>query len=81
MLASVSPRARARPRAMRHADASLLGPVDFMRLPIAAGLGWLVFGEYSDIETWIGAGVIFIAVLVITRREAVMAGRKAGEGT
>ena len=67
-------------RAMRHADASLLGPVDFMRLPIAAGLGWIVFGEFSDIETWIGAGVIFIAVLVITRREAVMAGRRAGEG-
>jgi drug/metabolite transporter (DMT)-like permease len=61
--------------AMRHADASLLGPVDFMRLPIAAGLGWLIFGEYSDLETWVGAGVIFIAVLVITRREAMIAGR------
>ena len=62
-------------RAMRHADASLLGPVDFLRLPIAAAFGWVLFGEYSDLETWLGAGVIFIAVLVITRREAQRADR------
>jgi drug/metabolite transporter (DMT)-like permease len=57
-------------RGMKLADASLLGPVDFMRLPIAAAMGWILFGEYSDMETWIGAAIIFIAVLVITRREA-----------
>ena len=63
-------------RAMRHADASLLGPVDFLRLPIAAVFGWVLFGEYSDLETWLGAGVIFIAVRVITRREAQRADGK-----
>jgi drug/metabolite transporter (DMT)-like permease len=57
-------------RGMKLADASLLGPVDFMRLPIAAAMGWILFGEYSDMETWIGAAIIFVAVLVITRREA-----------
>jgi len=41
-----------------------------MRLPIAAAMGWILFGEYSDMETWIGAAIIFVAVLVITRREA-----------
>ena len=56
---------------MKLADASLLGPVDFMRLPIASAFGWILFGEYSDMETWIGAAIIFAAVLVITRREAM----------
>lgn len=58
-------------RGMKLADASLLGPVDFMRLPIASAFGWILFGEYSDMETWIGAAIIFAAVLVITRREAM----------
>ena len=58
-------------RGMKVADASLLGPVDFMRLPIASAFGWLLFNEYSDAETWIGAGIIFFAVLVITRRDAL----------
>ena len=56
-------------RGMKVADASLLAPVDFMRLPIAAAFGWVLFGEISDIETWVGAGFIFFAVLIITRRE------------
>ncbi len=57
-------------RGMKVADASMLGPVDFLRLPIASVFGWFLFREYSDIWTWIGAGIIFIAVLIITRREA-----------
>jgi len=56
-------------RGMKVADASLLAPVDFMRLPIAAAFGWMLFGEMSDIETWVGAGFIFFAVLIITQRE------------
>ena len=58
-------------RGMKVADASLLGPVDFMRLPIASAFGWFLFNEYSDAETWIGAGIIFFAVLLITRRDAL----------
>jgi drug/metabolite transporter (DMT)-like permease len=65
-------------RAMRHSDASFLGPIDFLRLPIASAFGWVLFGEYSDLETWIGAGIIFIAVLVITRREALAEKRRNG---
>ncbi len=62
-------------RGMKVADASLLAPVDFMRLPIASAFGWILFGEYSDIETWIDAAFIFVAVMIITRREA----RRAAE--
>ena len=62
-------------RGMKVADASLLAPVDFMRLPIASAFGWILFNEYSDLETWIGAAFIFVAVMIITRREA----RRAAE--
>ncbi|MEE8445703.1 MAG: DMT family transporter [Alphaproteobacteria bacterium] len=57
-------------RAFRAADASLVGPVDFMRLPIAALLGWVLFAETSDAATWLGAAIIAIVVVAITRREA-----------
>lgn len=59
-------------RAMSNADASLVGPVDFMRLPIAALFGWILFRETSDVWTWTGAVIIVVACLVIARREALV---------
>jgi drug/metabolite transporter (DMT)-like permease len=52
------------------ADASAVLPYDFIRLPVAAALAYLAFGELPDAFTWIGAGVIFAATLYITHREA-----------
>jgi S-adenosylmethionine uptake transporter len=63
---------------MKAADASLVGPVDFARLPIAALFGWLLFGEFSDLMTWTGALIIIAAVLFITRREARLAKSSRG---
>ena len=40
-------------RAYSAADASAVIPYDFLRLPLAAGAAWLLFGETSDI--WISA--------------------------
>ena len=57
-------------KAMSLADASAILPFDFARLPFAAFLGWLAFGEVSDAWTWIGAAVIFVSSLYIGRREA-----------
>ena len=48
-------------RAIAIADARVVQPFDFSRLIWAALLGWVVFGESSDIYTWIGALVIFCA--------------------
>ena len=62
-------------KAMSLADASAILPFDFARLPFAALLGWLAFGEVSDAWTWIGAGVIFGSSLYIGRREARMGRR------
>lgn len=56
-------------RAMKAVDASLVSPVDFARLPLAAAFGWVLFREYSDLWTWAGATLIVGAVSWITRRE------------
>jgi len=62
-------------KAMSLADASAVLPFDFARLPFAALLGWMAFGEISDMWTWIGAAVIFVSGVYIGRREAQL-GRK-----
>ena len=68
-------------RAMRTADASLVGPVDFIRLPIASLFGWILFSEFSDLSTWIGALIIVAAAIVIARREARLAAHKFSHST
>jgi drug/metabolite transporter (DMT)-like permease len=58
-------------RAIAVADARVIQPFDFSRLITAAILGWLVFGETSDVYTWAGALVIFCAsyyVIVFERK-------------
>lgn len=48
-------------RAISIADARIVQPFDFSRLITAAVVGWIAFGESSDIYTWTGALVIFCA--------------------
>ena len=58
-------------RAIAVADARVIQPFDFSRLITAALLGWIFFGETSDIYTWAGALVIFGAsyyVIVFERK-------------
>lgn len=60
-------------RAISIADARVVQPFDFSRLITAAIVGWIAFGETSDIYTWIGALVIFCAsyyVIVFERKGA-----------
>lgn len=54
-------------RAMSLADASLLVPIDFLRLPLVAVLAYWIFAEAVPVETWIGGGIIFIATLLMAR--------------
>ncbi len=53
-------------RAFQLADASLIAPVDFLRLPLVALAGWLVFAELPRMATWVGASLIFVAIVVMT---------------
>jgi drug/metabolite transporter (DMT)-like permease len=47
-------------RAMRHADATIVVPMDFLRVPLTAVAGWLVYAE--GIDGWSAAGALLILV-------------------
>ncbi len=57
-------------RALAVADASAIAPFEFMRLPYAALLGYLFFGERPDLWTWLGAAIIVASSLYVAHREA-----------
>ena len=44
--------------AMRYADATIVVPMDFLRVPLSAMVGWLVYSETLDAYTFVGAAVI-----------------------
>jgi drug/metabolite transporter (DMT)-like permease len=67
-------------RAIGCLDASLVASLDFIRLPMAAALAWLAFGEIPDIWTWIGGAMIAAASVYIARREAQLARLRARAG-
>lgn len=56
-------------RAFAAADASFVVPFDFLRLPMSAVVGFLLFQERPDMWVWIGASIIFASAYYNTRRE------------
>lgn len=56
--------------ALRHAEATTVVPLDFLRVPLTALAAWLVFSERFDIFTVIGAAVILGGNLVNLGRGA-----------
>lgn len=60
-------------KAFASADASAVMPYDFVRLPVAAVLAYMIFGAKVDMWTWLGAGVIFLATVYVARREIQLA--------
>ena len=57
------------------ADARIVQPMNFLRLPIAAVLGYLAFAEFPDLWTWAGAAVIFGAAWYAVQHRAAGDGR------
>lgn len=56
-------------RAVAITEARAVQPVNFTRLPIAAVLGYIFFGEISDLWTWAGALTIIASTYYILTRE------------
>ena len=56
-------------RALRVADAALIVPLDFLRLPLIAAVGVLFYGEPLEASIFVGAAVIFAGTYYSIRRE------------
>ncbi|MFO0443269.1 MAG: DMT family transporter [Betaproteobacteria bacterium] len=51
-------------RAMQHADATVVVPMDFLRVPLTALVGWLAYSERLDLFTALGVCLILAGNLL-----------------
>jgi drug/metabolite transporter (DMT)-like permease len=56
--------------AFRAGDASVVVPLDFMRIPLIAIIAWWLYGERLDLFVFIGAALIIAGILWNLRAEA-----------
>ena len=61
--------------AFRAGDASVVVPLDFLRIPLIAVIGWWLYGEALDVFVFVGAGLIIAGVLWNLRSEAARPAR------
>jgi drug/metabolite transporter (DMT)-like permease len=54
-------------RAMLYADATVVLPMDFLRVPLTAIAGWLIYSERLDMFTVLGAALILSGNLLNLR--------------
>jgi drug/metabolite transporter (DMT)-like permease len=50
--------------ALRYADATIVVPMDFLRVPLTATVGWLLYAERLDLFTVLGAALILVGNLL-----------------
>lgn len=70
-------------QAYRHGDAIVVMPLDFLRIPLIAVVGWLLYGERLDPFVFLGALVIVAGIalnLAGEARAAVSPSRTPGSG-
>jgi drug/metabolite transporter (DMT)-like permease len=61
--------------AMLYADATIVVPMDFLRVPLTATAGWLIYSERLDIFTVLGATLILAGNLLNLKAPAPVAAR------
>ncbi len=65
-------------RAMIAGEASVVMPFDYLRLPIAALAGFLLYREVPNLPTVLGAAVIVASVVYISLAEARLKNKPVG---
>ncbi|MTD99806.1 EamA family transporter [Paracoccus sp. YIM 132242] len=61
-------------QALRRLDASVLVPIDFLRVPLAALVGYALYAEAIDLWVFLGGGIILLSnfqAMMAERRRAV----------
>jgi drug/metabolite transporter (DMT)-like permease len=64
-------------RALSYADATVISPMDFLRVPLSALVGWLLYQEQIDAFTAGGALLILMGNLLNLQRKPVRAAEVA----
>ena len=57
-------------RALVYAEATLIAPMDFLRVPLSALIGWLLYSEQIDIYVALGAALILAGNMLNLKRKA-----------
>src|SRR6266700_1860316 len=65
-------------RAMLYADATIVVPMDFLRVPLTAAAGWLLYAERLDAFTLLGAALILAGNLLNLKAAVGPAPLRAG---
>jgi drug/metabolite transporter (DMT)-like permease len=61
--------------ALRYADATIVVPMDFLRVPLTATVGWLLYSERLDTWTVLGAVLILCGNLLNLKRASPVSAR------
>ncbi|TRD00431.1 DMT family transporter [Mesorhizobium sp. WSM4303] len=67
-------------RALAYADATVISPMDFLRVPLSALVGWLLYREQIDAFTAGGALLILLGNLLNLQRKAERPAEVAASG-
>jgi drug/metabolite transporter (DMT)-like permease len=67
--------------AFRSGEASVVVPLDFLRIPLIALVGWMFYSETLDIFVFVGAGLIICGVLWNLHAESRRQGPPDRRGT
>ena len=58
-------------KAYDHAEASLLAPLAYTEMIMATAAGWYFFGDFPDVWTFVGVGILIACAIYISFRERV----------
>jgi drug/metabolite transporter (DMT)-like permease len=57
---------------LSYAEVTVVSPMDFLRLPLAALIGWVLYNEGFDSISIAGAALILVGNLINLRRRSVV---------
>ncbi len=60
-------------QAFKTGEMSAVAPFEYLRLPFAVFMGWLIWGQSPEIWTYVGAAIVIASALYIAQREAQLA--------
>jgi drug/metabolite transporter (DMT)-like permease len=63
-------------QAFKAGEMSAVAPFEYLRLPFAVFIGWLIWGQTPGIWTYVGAAIVIASALYIAQREAQLARRR-----